>query len=300
MSSSLGRVLVAGASGLLGGRVAGKLLDRKVPVRALTRAPGKVAELARRGAEVVQGDLLRPESLAAACAGVDQIFSSANSFMGTGPTSPVRVDVPGYRNLGRAAEQAGVRRMVHTSALGIEDVPVDFFRVKTEVDRVIRGGSTPWALLRPTAFLDVWVGIALDQAGRGPVMVFGSGNIRANYVSVEDVAQIAVKVLEHPEIVNEEVPIGGPSNLTQHELLDLMERVLGRKFARKSAPRVVLRVGSVVVRPFNELAARFMAMGAWASAADRSMDSWLMTARRFGIEPLTAEQYLAGIPKEAA
>ena len=102
-----GTVLVVGASGRLGGRVARKLLDRHVRVRALTRVPGKIAELEARGAEVVRADLLEPPSLVKACAGVDQIFSTANNVMGTGPSSPRRVDVAGYRNLMSAAGEAG-------------------------------------------------------------------------------------------------------------------------------------------------------------------------------------------------
>lgn len=295
-----GTVLVVGASGLLGGRVARKLLDHHVRVRALTRFPGKVAELAARGAELARADLLEPPSLAKACAGVDQIFSTANNVLGAAASSPRRVDVAGYRNLVEAAKTAGVHRLVHTSAYGIAHSGVDFFDIKLEVDQVIRDSGVPWVFLRPSAFLDVWVGMALDQARKGPVMVFGKGDRRCNYVAVEDVASCAVKVLEHPDIVQEEINIGGPSTLTQLELLAMIERSSGLSFRRKPIPRAVLRAGSVVLRRFNEVAARFMAMGAWVASTDRSMLNWESTAKRFGIEPMTAEQFLAAQPMEAA
>jgi uncharacterized protein YbjT (DUF2867 family) len=300
VNGEAGVVLVVGASGGLGGRVARRLLDHRIPVRALTRTPAKLAELAARGAEVVQGDLLIPESLTRACAGVDQVFSTANSFLGQGPASPRRVDVPAYRNLVGAARSAGVRRLVHTSAYGVARTSVDFFQVKTEVDEVIRGSGLPWVLLRPSAFLDVWVGLALEQNRSGGVLVFGKGNTPANYVAVEDVARFAVRVLEDPGIADEIIDIGGPSTLTQLELLALVERFLGLALRRKPVPRPVLAVGARMLRPFRELTARFMAMGAWAAATDRSLPHWKLAARRFGIDPMTAEQYLAGLPKEAA
>lgn len=300
MTDRQGIVLIAGASGRLGGRVARKLLDRHVRVRALTRVPGKIAELAARGAEVVRADLLEPQSLGKACAGVEQIFSTANNVLGAGPSSPRRVDVAGYRNLVAAARSSGVRRMVHTSAYGIADSGVDFFDIKLEVDEVIRESSIPWVFLRPSAYLDVWIGMAIEQARKGPVMVFGKGDRKCNYVAVEDVATCAVKVLEHPEIVNEEINIGGPSTLTQPELFALIEKSSGLGIRQKSIPRAVLRAGSVVLRRLNEVTARFMAMGAWVAATDRSMLNWEKTAKRFGFEPMTAEQFLAAQPGEAA
>jgi uncharacterized protein YbjT (DUF2867 family) len=293
-------VLVVGASGMLGGRVARKLLDHHVRVRALTRVPSKVAELATRGAEVVRADLLEPSSLARACAGVDQIFSTANNVLGAGASSPRRVDVAGYRNLVGAAKTAGVHRLVHTSAYGIADSGVDFFDIKLQVDEVIRTSGIPWVFLRPSAFLDVWVGLALDQARKGPVMVFGKGDRKCNYVAIDDVATCAVKVLEHPDIVNEEINIGGPSTLTQPELFAMIERSSGLSFRRRSIPKAVLRAGSLVLRRINEVTARFMAMGAWVASTDRSMLNWEKTAKRFGIEPMTAEQFLAANPMEAA
>jgi uncharacterized protein YbjT (DUF2867 family) len=300
MTDRQGIVLVAGASGMLGGRVARKLLDRHVAVRAITRVPGKISELAARGAEVVRADLLDPPTLAKACAGVDQIFSTANNVLGAGASSPRRVDVAGYRNLVAAAKAAGVHRMVHTSAYGIAGSGVDFFDIKLAVDEVIRDSGIPWVFLRPSAFLDIWVGMALDQARKGAVMVFGKGDQRCNYVSIEDVATCAVKVLEHRDIMNEEINIGGPSTLTQPELFALIEKSSGLNFRRKPVPRAVLRTGAVVLRRFNEVTARFMAMGAWVASTDRSMLNWEKTAKRFGIEPLTAEQFLAAQPMEAA
>ncbi|MGQ0702322.1 MAG: SDR family oxidoreductase [Gemmatimonadales bacterium] len=294
-------MLVAGASGLLGGRVCLRLLDLKVPVRALTRTPPRLKELAHRGAEVVKGDLLDPGSLARACQGVAQLFSTANSFMGRGPTSPNRVDVAGYRHLAEAARAAGVVRWIHTSAYGIgPESPVDYFRVKAAVDEVVKGSGLGWVLLRPSAFLDVWVGMALEQLGKGAALVFGSGRTRANYIAVDDVVRFAVEILRRPDIVNETIDLGGPSTLTQPELLSLIERQQGRPLRRRKVPRVMLRAASVVVRPFNELAARFSAMGAWVAAMDRALPHWELAARRFGIEPMTAEAFLAGHPLAAA
>lgn len=289
------RILVAGASGLLGGHAARKLLQRGFAVRGLTRNPARLADLSQAGAEVVQGDLLAPDSLARACEGVDQVFSTANSFMGRGASSPTRVDLPGYRNLLEAGRRAGVRRLVHTSAYGIApDSTVDYFRVKAAIDQLIQASDLPWVLLRPTAFLDIWISMPLADARAGrPVRLFGNGRRVTNYIAAADVAEFAVRVLERPEVVREVIDLGGPSTLSQHDLVDLIERSLGRTVPRRHAALPVLRIGSVALRPFNEVLARLMAMGVWSAQEDRPLDHWRQAAARFGVEPMTAEAFLS-------
>ncbi|MFN0179263.1 MAG: SDR family oxidoreductase [Gemmatimonadales bacterium] len=288
------RILVVGASGALGRIIATKLAERGGLVRGMSRKPASLDDLRHRGVEVVAGDLTAPDSLGTACRDVGQIVSTANSFMGSGATSPTRIDVPGYRNLVAAARSHGVRRLVHVSAYGIGlDSTVDYFRVKAAVDEVIRQSAMPFVLLKPSAFLDVWAGMILAEhrAGR-PARIFGDGRRVANYIAAEDVAEFAVRIVERPEIAGESVDLGGPSTLSQLELVALMERAIGQPIRRQLNPRLVLRVGSIVAKPFNELVARFMALGAWSAAADRRLDHWTVAAERFGVRPMTAERFL--------
>lgn len=86
------RVLVVGATGALGGAVARKLLAAGIPVRAFGRNRDRLAPLESLGAEVATGDLLDPDSVSRACAGVGQLFTSANNLMGSGASSPTRGD----------------------------------------------------------------------------------------------------------------------------------------------------------------------------------------------------------------
>ena len=58
-------------------------------------------------------------------------------------------------------------------------------------------------------------------------------------------------------------------------------------------PLTVLRIGARLMRPFDELTARFMAMGAWAARQDRRLDHWAEAATRFGVQPVTAEAFFA-------
>ena len=291
------RVLVVGASGALGRVIAARLVAGGASVRGMTRDAARLADLAAQGAEVVEGDLLQPATLLTACEGVGQIVSTANSFSGVGANSPTRVDVPGYRNLLDAARRAGVRRIVHVSAVNIDRTSaVDFFRVKAEVDDVIRQSGVPFVLLRASAFLDVWVGLVLAEVNAGrPARIFGDGRRVANYIAIDDVARFVARIVAAPEVTNQEIDIGGPSTLSQNELVDRIAEAIGRPIARQHLPLPALRIGAVVLRPFNEMLARLMALGAWSAGADRRLDHWKAAADRFGVQPISAEAFLAGV-----
>ena len=94
------------------------LLESGVHVRALARTPAAGSVVAGLGADPVEGDLLRPDTLAAAFDGCDVVFNVAgvNELCPEDPEWMYRVNVDGARNVLRACARAGVRRLVHTSS----------------------------------------------------------------------------------------------------------------------------------------------------------------------------------------
>lgn len=290
------RVLVVGATGLLGGEVARQLLAAGIPVRAFGRNAARLDQLASLGAESVRGDWLDEAAVERACAGVGQVFTSANSLMGRGVTSPTRVDVRAHQLLCAVAHRTGVRRLVYVSARGIApDSPVDYFRVKHQVEQVVRTGGLPYVLLRPSAFMEVWASQLIGDGIRdkGVATLFGDGRRVSNFIAVADVARFAVRILQQEDIRDETVDIGGPSNASYETVAQLVERQLGVTAKRRHVPVPVMRVGMRLMRPLNEVTARMMALGYFAATTDAPYDQWRESAERFGVAPMTLEQYVA-------
>ncbi len=170
-------ILVCGATGQLGGVVARKLIERKLPVRALSRDVRKLDALKALGAEVAQGDLMDRSSLDRALSGVGRVFTSANSILGKGSTSPARIDRIGNRNLVDAARAANVRQFVFMSSLALSrDAVVDFFRYKFESEEYVKQSGVPWVILQSGAFLDIWVPMFTGSMRKnGTATLFGHG-----------------------------------------------------------------------------------------------------------------------------
>jgi NADH dehydrogenase len=293
-----GSVLVVGATGQLGGVIARRLLDGGTPVRALARNAERLAPLQRAGAEVAAVDLLDHRKLGDACKGVRQIISTANNSMGSGATGPGRVDLTAHQNLCAAARNAGVKRLVYVSFRdATPDQTVDIFRIKWYIDDAIRRSGVPYVLLRPSAFVDVWAQIIVDNIRRkGASLIFGDGSAVMNYITVDDVARFAIAILEQEAIVNEAIDVGGPSDVSWNDLAALLERRLGASGRRRQVPLVALKLLPPVVRLFNEAAARRMTLGHYAATRTAPFPGWRTAADRFGIEPKTVEAYVDGLP----
>lgn len=280
-------ILVVGASGMLGGRVARQLLAAGRPVRALSRDPGKVEELRALGAEVVRGDLRDPASLRRACEGAERLVTTANGFIGRGREAPGQVDLRGNRNLVDAARAASVQQFVLVSAsVAAAESTVDFFRYKAAAEAYLRSSGVPFTLLRPGAFMEVWGEmIGGKAAAKGVTTILGRGTNPINFVAVDDVARVCVRVLEDPGAIGQTITFGGRENLTPLEVAALYEAALGRPLRRTHVPRAALRVLGTILRPFHPAAARMMEAGLQSDSVPHAIEppgipAWL------GVDPV--------------
>ncbi|MGW4498512.1 SDR family oxidoreductase [Micromonospora sp. NPDC004336] len=180
------RVLVTGAGGRLGRVVLPRLRDEGWAVRATSRR-------ARTGAseEWVVVDLATGEGLVAAVAGVDAVLHLASS-----PNRGRRthaVDVLGTRRLVVAAGQAGVRHLVYVSIVGVDRVPIPYYRHKLAAEQVVAAGPVPWSVLRATQFPEFLDGMLRGASRLGPVL--GDPAVLAQPVDPADVADRLVRRL---------------------------------------------------------------------------------------------------------
>lgn len=109
------KILVTGATGKVGSRLAKRLAKRGDGVRALVRDPARAADLREVGVELAAGDLLDVDSLVAAVGGVDAVVHCAAFFRGATPEQAHAVNDLGTRHLASVARAASVKRFVFTS-----------------------------------------------------------------------------------------------------------------------------------------------------------------------------------------
>ncbi len=109
------KILVTGATGKVGSRLAKRLAQRGDQVRALVRDPARAADLHQAGIDLAEGDVLNVDSLAAAVRGVDAVVHCAAFFRGATPEQAHAVNDLGTQHLAGAARAASVKRFIFTS-----------------------------------------------------------------------------------------------------------------------------------------------------------------------------------------
>jgi uncharacterized protein YbjT (DUF2867 family) len=219
--------------------------------------------------------------------------------MGSGATSPSRIDLTAHQNLAAAARNARARRLAYVSYRGVsQDAVVDIFRIKWYIEDAIKRSGVPYVFVRPTMFMDVWIDriIADRVRKKGGGVVFGDGSAVHNWIAVEDVARFIVRIVQQPGVVNEVVEVGGPSNLSMAQVATLVEQHLGAAGRRQQVPAWMLTLLPPVVRLFNEVQARLMTLGRHATTSS-AFPGWRSSADRFGVSPRSVEEYVRAMPK---
>ncbi len=241
-------VLVTGGTGFVGPHVVHALRARDLPVRALVRDRRRAARLATWGAELVEGDITDPTSLRAACAGAEAVVHLVAIIKGSRADFE-RIMAQGTRNLVAAAQDAGVRRIVLASALGLDERSKDavpYYAAKWEMERVVRESGLEHVILRPSFVFGKDGGVLptfVRLARFAPVTpIVGPGTQRLQPIWVEDVAEYYAHALEGPDAVGRTFEVGGPDAPTWNEFWERLKRVLGSRRPSLHLPFGLLRI----------------------------------------------------------
>ncbi len=324
-------VLVVGATGQLGTAVVRRLQGAGAHVRAFVR-PASPRAFGAEGIELAFGDLREPESLNAACRGVATVVATANAVVPRSPGGFDEVEATGYDNLLDACRAEGVRRIVFMSVpVTPLDPMVTTFRIKHRIEEKLRGTGIAHMIFRGSLFMDDWfalMGSSIPLRGaeaatlrrpfwfskgflamvgtlierRGIALVPGTGKTRHAFVALDDVAAflaaVALSKDDEPSFLED---LGGPETLSWDDVVVIFGRVLQRPIRTIRTSAAVYRVLADLLEPFSPAAGNLMAMSWLAARCDTGSDSSAL-ARRFGVRPTSAEEFLrakAALPADA-
>ena len=199
------KALVAGATGQTGRRIVHELVKRNIPVRALVRNLEKGQERLPPEAELVVGDVLKPESLSAAVGDSTVVFCATGATPSFNPTEPYQVDYEGTKNLVDVAKAKGIEHFVMVSSLCVSQLfhPLNLFWLilvwKKQAEEYLQKSGLTYTIVRP--------GGLKNEDTPDPVVMSSADTLFDGSIPRTKVAQVCVEALFQAEARNKIVEV---------------------------------------------------------------------------------------------
>ena len=217
------KVLITGATGATGSNAIAKLVELKVPVRALVhKIDERSKKLSALGAEIVEGDLSDFDAVDAALEGV------------TGAYFVYPIQVPGILEatayFAQAALERGVGAIVNMSQITARrEAKSHAARNHWIAEQLLNRSGIPVTHLRPTLFAE-WLMYFAQAIREKSILPLPFGEARYAPVSGEDLGRfIAALLNDAPKHAGKVYPLYGPTELSQTEIAEILSTALGRK-----------------------------------------------------------------------
>ncbi|MBR8826755.1 MAG: SDR family oxidoreductase [Gomphosphaeria aponina SAG 52.96 = DSM 107014] len=187
------KAFVAGATGETGRRIVEELVQRNITVRALVRNLEKGKEILPPAAELVVGDVLKPESLEKAIADCTVILCATGASPSLDPTGPYQVDYQGTKNLVNMAKPKSIEHFVLVSSLCVSKFfhPLNLFWLilywKKQAEKYLQESGLTYTIVRP--------GGLKNPDNPDPIIMSAADTLFEGSISRTKVAQVSVESL---------------------------------------------------------------------------------------------------------
>jgi uncharacterized protein YbjT (DUF2867 family) len=226
------KALVTGATGFVGGKLARRLMDDGVEVRALVRDRGRASDLEEAGAELHEGDVTDPSTLEGAGRGADVAYYLVHGMgRGSGGDFEER-ERQSARGFARMAAGEGVQRVVYLGGLG-ENPGSKHLRSREETGRILGEEGPDLTYFRASMVVGAKSESYLmlrSLVERLPIMIAPSWlKTHTQPIAVDDVLAYLTEAPRLDAAAGRVVQIGCPDVVSYGEMLDRMAAALGRR-----------------------------------------------------------------------
>ncbi len=203
--------------------------------------------------EWVAGDVQDKRSLIKALEGVEKVIHLVGIIVPSGRNTFEAVHAVGTHNVVDAARQAGIKKIIHMSALGTHaNAESNYHRTKWKGEVYVRYSGLPYTIFRPSIifgpgdkFLNMFAGMIRCM----PVIpLVGGGVNRLQPIWVEDVAECFARALDNPASDGKMYELGGPQDYSMRDLMEILMQVEGRKRRMLSIPMPLMQLQAAVLQ----------------------------------------------------
>ena len=243
------RVFVTGATGFVGQEILGRLHAAGLSIRILARDPEseRVQDtVSLYGAEVRQGNVLAPDSLAGALNGMHAVIHLVGIISEIGENTFENVHCQGTQNIVAAAQEAGIERFIQMSALGTRPGAASrYHQTKWAAEETVRHSDLDYTIFRPSLIFgprDQFVNLFARIIRFSPVIpILAAERARFQPVGIETVGAAFARAVVEPKSIGQTYDLCGPESLTLSQIVDEICTVMGRKRLQLRLPLALAR-----------------------------------------------------------
>ena len=237
-------LLVIGGTGTLGRQIVLQALTKGYQVRCLVRNFRKASFLKEWGAELVYGDLTRPETIPPCLNGITAIIDASTSRANE-LESLKKVDWEGKLCLIEAAKIANIQRFIFFSAQNVEQFDnIPLMKVKNGIEIKLKESSIPFTIFRLSGFYQGLIEqYAIPILENLPIWVTNE-NTYISYMDTQDIAKFCLRSLQIPQTKNQTFLLSGSKGWVSSEIIKLCEQLAGQKAKVKRVPLFILKLVS--------------------------------------------------------
>lgn len=237
-------LLIIGGTGTLGRQVVLQALTKGYQVRCLVRNFRKASFLKEWGAELVYGDLTRPETIAPCFKGITAVVDASTSRANE-LESLKKVDWEGKLCLIEAAKIANIKRFIFFSAQNVdqfENIPL--MKVKNGIEIKLKESGIPFTIFRLSGFYQGLIEqYAIPILENLPIWVTNE-NTYISYMDTQDIAKFCLRSLQIPKTKNQTFFLSGSKGWLSSEIISLCEQLAGQQAKIQRAPLFFLKLVS--------------------------------------------------------
>jgi len=237
-------LLIIGGTGTLGRQIVLQALTKGYQVRCLVRNFRKANFLKEWGAELIYGDLSRPETIPPCLQGISAVIDASTSRPSDLDTLK-EVDWDGKCALIEAAKAANVKRFIFCSSQNVEQfLNIPLMEMKFGIETKLKQSEIPYTIFRLAGFYQGLIEqYAIPVLENLPILVTNE-NTCVSYMDTQDIAKFCLRSLQLPQTKNRTFVLGGRKGWVSSEIISLCEQLAGQSAKVNRVPLFLLKLVS--------------------------------------------------------
>lgn len=259
MTTEKNKILIYGGTGYYGRKVVEKLVQKRQPVKVVSRNIETARKILGSEVEIVQGDVTSRETIIKSLENVSAIVICLSAMSNQLIRQIKQIERDAVLTIMEEANKAGISRLIYMSgyemrAQLLRDLKIpEFGSIKIEIESKIRQSNFNWTILGDAPAYEIFFAFIKNNK----MVVPGGGYNAIPAISSEDVGEITAQVVMRNDLNGRRIKLTGPEALSFPEAAKRIGFVSGRKIKHVALPLVIVNAVSFLLLPFFPFA-RFL------------------------------------------